>query len=212
MNCASARCSRAAGPRKKVKREPLSLRAGLEVQAERRAQVDMVLRREVEAARRAPAPHLDVGRSRRRPPARSSCGRLGTDISISASSLWIASSRAAPLFCSSAMRLTSAISAAASPPLPLSWPICLDNVLRRACSSSVRTCSCLRSASSALKRSTSRNGCGFCLRCKRSMTPGRSRRSWVMSSMVNFRRLGFDARVVDAGRRRLWPAAAPSRS
>ena len=44
----------------------------------------MVLRREVEGARRAPAAHLDVGRSRRRPPARSSCGRLGTLISICA--------------------------------------------------------------------------------------------------------------------------------
>ena len=37
------------------------LDAGLEVEAERRADVDVIARREVELARRAPAPHLDVG-------------------------------------------------------------------------------------------------------------------------------------------------------
>ena len=37
------------------------LDAGLEVEAERRADVDVVARRELELARRAPAPHLDVG-------------------------------------------------------------------------------------------------------------------------------------------------------
>ena len=37
------------------------LDAGLEVEAERRADVDVIARRERELARRAPAPHLDVG-------------------------------------------------------------------------------------------------------------------------------------------------------
>ena len=55
---------------------------------------------------------------------------------------------------------TSAIAADASPPCPLSLPISRESALRRACSSSVRVCSDLRSASSALKRATSRNGCG----------------------------------------------------
>ena len=50
------------------------------------------------AALRAPAPHLDVGAARRRRPARSSCGRLGTASSSACSSGWISSSRAADDF------------------------------------------------------------------------------------------------------------------
>ncbi len=114
----------------------------------------MVLGREVESRAACPSAAPRRWRSRRRRPARSSCGRLGTAISIAAQlglDRVAARGRGAP-----ARRrwpATSAITADASSPLALSWPICLDRLLRRACSSSVRVCSGLRSASSALKRS-----------------------------------------------------------
>jgi hypothetical protein len=160
MNCASARCSRAAGPRRKREARARQLGAGLEVQAQRRAQVDMVLRREVEGARRAPAPHLDVAGL---VGAHGHAGvrQVGQATSAGCSSACRASSRSAPAFSSSAMPFTSAISAGRVLALALGMPICLLSALRCACSSSVRGLERLRSASSALKRATSRKGCGF---------------------------------------------------
>ena len=70
MNCASARCRRASWPRSTVKRAPRQLRRGVAIEpAVARAEFDVVLDREIERARRAPAVLFDVVRSRRRPAA-----------------------------------------------------------------------------------------------------------------------------------------------
>ena len=111
-------------------------------------------------------------------------GRLGSDISIVASSAWIASSRAAERSSSPAMPFTSAISALASAPCPFFLPISFDRLLRRACSSSVRICRPLRSDSSVPKRATSRNGCGDWRVSSRATTVARSLRRSVISSMA----------------------------
>jgi hypothetical protein len=58
MNCASARCSRAAGPRNKRETAARKLGAGFEVHAQRHAHVAVVLRLEVEAARACPSAAL----------------------------------------------------------------------------------------------------------------------------------------------------------
>ena len=78
-------CSRAIWPRRKVKRAPAFPRAGLEIHAQRRAEVGVFLRLEIEIARRAPARDLDiVGLVRAF--GTSSAGRLGMAASSASSS------------------------------------------------------------------------------------------------------------------------------
>jgi hypothetical protein len=183
---------RAVQPRHRAAQEgearTAELRPGVEVQPERPTEVDMVLRRELERPRRAPAP---IGTL--------SCGRLGTAISISDRSAWIASSRSAELFSPSAMPATCAISSPLSWPFDFSWPICLDSLLRCACSSSVRVWIALRSASSDWKRGTSRKACGVVRASRRATTCAKSLRSRVMSSMGSRTPAGALRRSVSPG-------------
>mmetsp|Transcript_60027 Transcript_60027/g.142064 ORF Transcript_60027/g.142064 Transcript_60027/m.142064 type:complete len:250 (+) Transcript_60027:134-883(+) len=185
MNCASARCRRATGPFRKVKREPDSLApvSKSRPSGAPRSTWSFTSKSKLRGVPQRRTSMLPVSSV---PSGTLSSGRLGTPISRWLSSCWIASSRSAPALSSSAMLPTSAICAVASSPLPLAMPICLDSALRRACNSSVRVCTALRSASRALKRSTSRNGWGFLRAFRRSMTVSSSLRSWVMSSMSFF--------------------------
>ena len=80
---------------------------------------------------------------------------------------------------------TSAITALASSPLLLSWPICFDNALRRACSASVSVCTRLRSASMDSNDARSKAKPRV---SRPAMTAGRSRRSCWTSSMMRSRR------------------------
>ena len=61
MNCASARCRRAAGPRRKVKREPDSLAPVSKSRPSGAPRSTWSLTAKSKRARRAPAAHLDVG-------------------------------------------------------------------------------------------------------------------------------------------------------
>src|SRR5690606_39767239 len=78
-----------------------------------------------------------------------SCGRFGKPSAMASSSPRIASSRASLALSSSPRPATSASRGAASSPFALACPIALECVLRRFCSSWVRTWICLRSDSSA---------------------------------------------------------------
>jgi hypothetical protein len=60
MNCASARCSRTIAPRITTKRAPESRAAASKSSPAGRRDLEMLLRREVEGARAAPAAELDV--------------------------------------------------------------------------------------------------------------------------------------------------------
>ena len=84
-----------------------------------------------------------------------SSGRFGMPIKKSEISACNSAKRAEPDSISILTCATSAISAAASSPLPFFIPIALDNWLRLACNSSVRVCKDLRSDSRALNFSTS---------------------------------------------------------
>ena len=119
------------------------------------AEFDVVLDREIEGARRAPAVLFDVVAFRRRPAAPTRSGRFGMPSAIASICARMASSRASLALSSSPKPATSAISAATSSPFALAWPIALLRVLRRFCSSCVRTCSCLRSDSSVSSAATS---------------------------------------------------------
>ena len=149
MNCASARCRRASWPRSTVKRAPESLARGIAIEpAVARAEFDVVLDREIEAARRAPAMLLDVvglvlaGRH----------GGIGQVRDAQHDRIEFARGcrRARPRR-PSARRRNRPLRPAArttSSPLALAWPIALLRVLRRFCNSCVRTWMRLRSASS----------------------------------------------------------------
>ena len=75
---------------------PAEPRAGVEVQAQRRAQVDMVLGREVEARAACPSGAPRHWRSRRHPPARCRAAGWAGPSASPCSSAWMRSSRAAP--------------------------------------------------------------------------------------------------------------------
>ena len=182
MNCASARCSRAAGPRRKTKREPESF-AAVSKSSPSGAPTSTWSFTAKSKSRGVPQRRTSTFAVSSAPSGTPACGRFGSPISSVLSSAWSASSRWALAFRSSPMPATSSSSAVASPPLPLSCPICLDSALRRACSSSVRIWIVLRSDSSALKRATSRKVCGDWRASSRATTAGRSLRKRLMSSM-----------------------------
>ncbi len=183
MKAPSARCSRAAGPRRNEKREPAS-RAPVSKSRPSGAPRSTWSRGAKSKARGVPQRRTSTLPVSSAPAGTPGCGRLGSAISRACNSAWMASSRSADAFSASPMPCTSAIAAEASSPRPRAWPICLESWLRRACSSSVRVCTALRSASMASKRATSRKGCGDLRASSRATTPARSLRSRVMSSMA----------------------------
>ena len=192
MNCDSARCMRASGPFMTVKREPVSLVPASKSSPSGSPTSTWSLAAKAKAAGTPPAPcagvHLRTSTlpASPAPSGTLSCGKLGTASSSTCSSVWIWSRRVAMLSSSVLDALTWAITALASSPLALSWPICLDRLLRWFCNSSVRIWQVLRSASSAWKASTFKNACGRLRVSRRAMAEGRSLRRRLMSSMRGF--------------------------
>ena len=157
MNCASARCSRASWPRSTVKREPDSLAAVSPSSQPWRSPRATWSFTSKSNARGVPQRCCSTLPDSSLPAGTEASGRLGMPAAIASISARISSRRSSEAFNSSPKPATSAITAATSSPLALSMPICLLRVLRRFCSSCVRTCNCLRSASSASRRATSRS-------------------------------------------------------
>jgi hypothetical protein len=119
--------------------------------AERFAEVDVVLDREIEAARRAPAHDLDVVGFVDLPTGTLSCGRLGISRDEGVEFLEQFAERASLASVRLFRPATSAITAEASSPLPLSMPICLDRLLRLACNpgcASAASCAHFRASGS----------------------------------------------------------------
>jgi hypothetical protein len=108
------------------------------------------------------------------------CGTLGTSSSSACSRSWMVASMPSNDFSCSGIAPTSAITALASSPLLLSAPICRDSALRRACMSSVRVCTALRSVSSASKATRSKLKPRA---ASRAAVPAASLRRRVMSSI-----------------------------
>ena len=109
------------------------------------------------------------------------CGRLGTDMSSSFSGCCSAASSSSSCFRRTGTAWDSAMTALASSPLALSWPICLASALRRACRDSVSVWTALRRDSRSLNRSVSKDTPRV---LRRSTTVCRSLRSSIGSSMV----------------------------
>ena len=157
MNCASARCRRATPPRMTEKRAPGDLRRGFEIEAaELLAELDVILRREVELARLAPAAHFDVrglvaavGHGL----VQQCSGRPSCQASSSAWTLGDGRIAGREL----AGQLLGALRAAAlaSSPLPLAMPTALALALRSARTRSDSICAALRRSSSAMNAATS---------------------------------------------------------
>ena len=182
MNCASARCRRATGPFMTAKREPDSGR-GLEVQAERLGQCDMVPGLEAElgrvgavAALRTPAAQLDVtdlvGADQH-----ALVRQVGHGLQQRSSSPWIWSRRAAgsrARSCTGRPRPSRRRPRRAGPALEHA------DLLRQAVAPGLQFLGAdldrLRSFSSERNASTSRKGCGFLRVCRRATTPSRSLR------------------------------------
>ena len=187
MNWASARCRRAIGPRMKEARAG-QLGGHVEIQAQRLAHGDVVARFEGQRLRiavgagggRQPAAHFDVVVGRLASGALA-CGRLGTDMSSSFSGCRSAASSSSSCFRRTGTAWDSAMTALASSPLALSWPICLASALRRACRDSVSVWTALRRDSRSLNRSVSKDTPRV---LRRSTTVCRSLRSSIGSSMV----------------------------
>lgn len=145
-------CNRAAQHREACAGE---LRAGFEIETERRADVDVILHREVELARRAPAAHLDVVgfvfadrhafvRDVRH--AQHQVGQARLDLAeLGLRRLHLVADAAD--FGHHGRRVLA---------LPFIAPICFDRLLRRAWSSSVRVWIARRSASRAENAAMSR--------------------------------------------------------
>jgi hypothetical protein len=180
MNWVSARCRRAICPFITVKRAPEIL-----TPASKSSPPSAVPRstwsRGAAMARGVPQRSASTLPVSSRPTGTLSCGRLGISSRKVSKRGINSASAASPAFSASPRPATSAITAEASSPLPLSMPICLDSVLRLACRSCVCTCRRLRSASRASKPAVSSVTPRV---ARRSATRARLlRRSW-MSSMV----------------------------
>ncbi len=117
------------------------------------------------------------------PTGTSSCGKLGTPNNKPCNCTCNDSSSVAELSSSSLMATTWAITASAGSPLDFNWPTCLLKLLRCACSSSVRNCTCLRVCSKLLNASTSRNGCGLLRFSRVATTAAKSLRRETTSNM-----------------------------
>ena len=147
------------------------LRRGVEVEhAEPRADVDVVLHREVERARRAAACALRRCPPPTCPPARDSCGTFGMtreerlQLRPGCPRAPARARRGCALTCA------SAISGDASSPFALAWPICFESWLRLACSSCVSVCiACARPRGEEVARGRART------RAPRGARPRRSR-------------------------------------
>ena len=156
MNCASARCSRATPPLHDGEARAGNLRGGFEIEAaELFAELDVILRREVELARLAPAAHFLV----RRLVAAFGHGLVqqvgqaelpGVELGLHAGDGRVAGRELA----ASVLRRASAARSASSP-LPLAMPTALALALRSARTRSDSTCAALRRSSSALNAATS---------------------------------------------------------
>src|SRR5690606_32137338 len=170
MNCASARCSRASSPRSTVKRAPLSLAAVSPSSQPLRAPSSTWSLTAKSNVRGVPQRACSTFCDSSAPTGTEGSGRLGMPSAIASISPRTASSRASLAFSSSPKPATSASSADTSSPLALAWPMALLRVLRRFCSSWVRTWIALRSASSASRAAASRS------------KPRLSRRRWAVSA------------------------------
>ena len=185
MKAPSARCSRAAAPRRNDEARARQLRAGLEVEAERRAEVDMVARRKPNCALGSPQRRTSTLPRSSAPAGTSACGRLGSAISMRAAVRPGRLRAARPsAFSSSPMPCTSAISAPTRPARPCAPGRSLrQQVAARLQLLGARLHRLALGLQRARKRSTSRNGCGGLRASSRATTPCRSLRSRLMSSM-----------------------------
>jgi hypothetical protein len=130
MNCASARCRRAIWPFITVKREPLSLTPISKSRPSGSPRSTWSFTREVELARRAPLAHFDVAVLRRRPAARFRAAGWARPAAAPASRAGSAPAARPTAPVRPWPAPLRAITASADSPLDLSWPICLDSVLR----------------------------------------------------------------------------------
>ncbi len=197
MNWARARCRRASGPFMTEKRAPESLApiSKSSPSGVPRSTWSLGVKSNCGGVPQRRTSTLALSSA---PTGTLACGRLGTASSSACSSAWICSRRVAERSSSSLSCATSAMSVSAFSPRAFCWPICLERLLRRACSSSVRVCSVLRSASSAWKAATSRKGWGFLRVSSRAMALGRSLRRRRRSSMRGILGLGCSRAVVCA--------------
>ena len=157
MNCASARCRRASWPRSTVKRAPDSLAAVSASSQPWRAPSSTWSLTGKSNVRGVPQRCCSALPASSLPTGTLACGRLGMPRAMPSISARISSSFTSEAFSSSPKPATSAISADTSSPLALAWPMALERVLRRFCSSSVRFWICLRAASRSAIRDTSRS-------------------------------------------------------
>src|SRR6266496_4792864 len=188
MNCASARCRCARPPRKKEKRAPESFAAVAKSRRPSASPMSVWSLIGKSNALGAPQRRISTLSSGEAPTGVEAWLRFGRSRRNSRSSRCTRSSSASRRFVVSPIPATSVNSAAASSPLPFAMPICLDNALRRAWSSCVRTWMSLRSRSSASKRSASSVTPRL---AKPAATSARSLRKRLMSSIGQFYQTGW---------------------
>ena len=154
MNCAKARCNLATGPLRTTKREPLIFAADSKSRPNGAPKSTWSFTGNANSGI-VPQRFTSLFSASSLPTGTASSGKLGISIKKSAISACRIDKRAAPDSISTLICVASAISVAASSPLPFFMPIALASWLRLACNSSVRVCKDLRSDSKVLNFSTS---------------------------------------------------------